>query len=298
MISTISLLFLVAYVTAGLVLFLLGLIVRRWIVAFNEKRHTLHMRLLRSELLQALARGNSMIDLDHWSTRDRKAAFVVASQLLCLIRGHDKERLLDIIESNRLLHKRLARINRFGKLRRIATIQELAPFDCQSVRGTLNGVMQDDPDTEVRVEAALVLAKWGALPSPWQILKSIYTNCGTILPAHRQLFRALMPVHAEGLLAMALYQENRIARLLAIDGLGQSNDAKIAISLGQLVNDEDKDIRREVIVSARRIGQPAALSWVQKALYDDCPELRDIAAETMMTLEGVQPAKRRSAEKR
>lgn len=287
------LLYVIAYVTTGLVLFLTVLITRRWIIAFGEKRGALHTRLLRSELLQALARGTVMTGLDHWNTRDRKAAFMVSSQLLCLIRGRDKERLLDIIEANNLLHKRLTRINRFGKSRRIATIRELAPFDCISVRGTLNGVMQDDPDAEVRVEAALVLAKMGSLPSPWQILKSIYTQCGTILPAHRQLFRALMPAHAEGLLAMALYQENRIARLLAIDGLGQSTDPIIAVKLGQLVNDRDKDIRREAIISARRIGQPAAMAWVRHALQDECPELRDAAYETMMTLEGVEPAKRR-----
>ncbi|MBU6207289.1 MAG: HEAT repeat domain-containing protein, partial [Alphaproteobacteria bacterium] len=268
-----------------LTLFLLGvlgalacfggvLILRRTWVARSKRAHDIHLRLIRAELMQVIARGDESFIIAHWTKQDRKAAFEVSAQILCLLRGRERERLLDIIDANHILREPLGRINRKAKLRRIAIIRRLVPYDTKTVVGILDRLMVDDPEIEVRFEAALALAKNNRLDTPWRVIEAICPEGTPLAPAHRQLFRSMMPQHSEGFMTLALYQDRFSARVLAIDALGSSHDYRIAQRLEPLIDDDDPRIRIEAIKAAQRIGHSAALLWIIRACANDDTDVR------------------------
>ena len=267
----------VALIALALVLFLAGMVIRRWWVTKSEAGRALNMRVIRSELLQAVARGDDNFIIEHWSSADRQAAMAVASQLVCLIKGRDRERLLDILDANQVLRKPLAKLNRFGTQRRLAAVKSLAPFGSKAVLGTFKNLMLDDPSIMIRVEAALTLAKFDALATPWQTFLATNPSGSRLAPGHFELFRAMMPRHSEAFLAMALHQDVLNARLLAIDALGFGGGSRDIVRLGELMFDEDPAIRLACIAAAQMRADPAACPWLEKALADDLLNVRECA---------------------
>ncbi len=202
----------------------LAIFARRYWLGYQEKMHALHVRVLRSELLQALARGNQNFLIEHWSKRDRAAALDIAAQLLGLLKGRDRERLQEIVEDNRVLEKPLMRINRWSANKRIAAIRRLSAFGNQSVQGTLHSMMEHDPNPHVRLEAAIAISVAGTLPPVWKVFRSTVQDGQPLTPNHYSLLRSLVPTRYESIQAMAALQDNVHARILAIDAIGYAED--------------------------------------------------------------------------
>lgn len=215
---------------------------RRLWVARETQRHSVHVRLLRAELMQALARDESAFVIDHWSRRDRKAALEVASQLLGIIKGRDRQKLEAIVESNHILNKALLRINRISKRRRIAEIRVLAVFGNRSVQGTLEHLMLNDPSNDVRLEAAIAITVAGQLPGPWNVIRAVCDGITTPCPNHYRLFEAMMPEKCDAMLALATFQEDRVIRLLAIHALGFADTDQATLTLRSMLDDGDAHI--------------------------------------------------------
>ena len=285
-----SLFIIVALITLGLVMFLAGMLVRRWWVTKIDARRVLNMRVIRSELLQAVARGDENFIIEHWSPSDRRAAMDVASQLVCLIKGRDRERLLEILDANQVLKTPLARLNRFGVMRRLAAVKSLAPFGTKSVLGTFKQLILDDPAITIRVEAALALAKFNALGTPWQTYLTTCPASSRLTPGHFELFRAMMPSHSEAFVAMALYQDDLNARLLAIDALGFGGSVRDIKKLGELMSDDDPAIRIAIIEAAQMRADPDVCPWLEAAFYDEFPQVRRCAERTAFAI-GFAPAR-------
>ena len=260
------------------------LILRRAWVARKSRTHELHCRLIRAELMQMVARGDDRFVIAHWTPADRKAAFEVSAQLLCLIRGNERDRLLGIIDANEILAEPLGRINRKAKQRRIATIRSLVPYDTPTVVGILDRLMVDDPESDVRFEAALALAKNDRLTAPWRVIEAVCPDGTALSPAHRQLLRSMMPKHREGFLAIAFYQDRWLARILAIDALGHGHDYEMALRLAPLIDDDDFRIRIEALHAAQRLGHVSALPWVLRALADEDEAVRAAAKNAVRAI--------------
>lgn len=229
------------------------LYLRRLWIARESRRHALHVRLLRAELMQALARDETAFLIDHWTRRDRKAAFEVAAQLLGFIRGRDRERLEAIIEVNQILNGTLLRINRISKRRRIAAIRDLAAFGNRSVQGTLEQLMHDDPSPEVRLEAAIAITVAGELPAPWCVIRSVCETAQSLSPNHYYLFEQMMPEKTEAMLALATMQENRLIRLLAVHALGLAEPGSAMPTLRMLITDSDPHVAAKAAETLDRL---------------------------------------------
>lgn len=243
-----------------------ALYLRRLWVAREKKRHALHVRLLRAELMQALARDETAFLIDHWTRRDRKAAFEVAAQLLGFIKGRDRDRLEAIVETNQILTRTLLRINRISKRRRIAAIRNLAAFGNRSVQGTLEHLMLYDPSNEVRLEAAIAITVAGDLPAPWSVIRSVCEGVQNPTPNHYRLFEQMMPDKTDAMLALATLQEDLMIRLLATHALGLAESERAMPTLRLLLADCDTDVSAKAAESHERLSLVSpALKLRQKA---------------------------------
>ena len=235
-----------------LVLIAVTLGLRRWWVRRATRQHDLHVRLLRAELMQAVARGEHNFLIEHWTKRDRAAALEVASQILSFLRGPDRQRLEAIVEENQVLRKPLLRINRLSRPKRIAMIRTIAPFGNQSVQGTLHAILRYDRSTAVRLEAALAISVAGTLPTPWRVIRAVWKAGRHLTPNHYSLFRTMADPKLEAMIAIATLQEELIPRLLAIDALahaGPNNVERAANALKPLIRDEDPQVREATSVA-------------------------------------------------
>ncbi len=240
---------------AMLVVLAAVIFLRRWYVQRNARLHELHVRLLRSELMQAVARGDQDFLIEHWSKHDRKAALDVASQILNFLKGPDRLRLEAIVEENRVLRHPLLQINRLGTARRIAMIRRLAAFGNQSVQGTLHTIMREDRSSKVRLEAAIAIAVAGQLPPPWRIIRSVWRSGEPITPNHYLLFRSLVPTRTDALMALALMHEDASIRLLAIDALGFGVTAQVEKTLVEIAGESDPIISAAARKGLERLAQ-------------------------------------------
>lgn len=237
-----------------LVLSGLGMVARRWHLARRAARDALHVRLLRSELMQAVARGEEGFLIEHWTDRDRKAALAVASQILGFLKGPDRRRLEEVVERNGVLRKPLARIARARESRRIATLRQLAAFGNRSVQGTLHSLLQHDPSPRVRLEAAVAILVAGSLPSPWRVVRSVLPESRKATPNHRLLFHNLALERVEAVLAMATLQDRPTLRLLAIDALGHATDRRAGAVLRGALADRDAVVVQTARQALARLG--------------------------------------------
>ena len=236
--------------TASLALMALGIAARRAWLRKAVRRHELHVRIIRSELMQAVARGDNRFLIEHWKRADRIAALEVAGQVLSFLGGQDRERLEQIAEVNEVLHRPLQRINRLRTAHRIASIRQLAPFGNKSVQSTLHIMMREDWSPKVRLEAALAISVAGTLPPPNTILRCVWKEGEVITAKHRALFRRMASEKVEALIAIALYREQVPIRLLAIETLGYADREKagqVREALARLLVDATDDIRNAAL---------------------------------------------------
>lgn len=229
------------------------LYLRRLWVGRENRRHALHVRLLRAELMQALARDETAFLIHHWTNRDRKAAFEVAAQLLAFIKGQDRDKLEAIIETNHVLNRTLVRINRVDQKRRIAAIRNLAAFGNRSVQGTLERLMLDDPSTEVRLEAAIAITVAGNLPAPWSVIRAVCEGIKIPSPNHYRLFEQMMPETCDAMLAIVTMHDDRVIRILAIHALGFADPEKAIPTLRSLIQDTDREVAAKAAASLERL---------------------------------------------
>jgi hypothetical protein len=272
---------LVASATGVALLICVGLLIvaRRWHVAGQDRRDALHARLIRSELMQAVARGEEGFLIEHWAKRDRTAALVIAAQILGFIKGPDRRRLEEIVERNGVLRQPLARLARLRESHRVAAVRQLAAFGNASVQGSLHALLQYDPSPRVRLEAAIAILVAGTLPSPWRIVRSVLPEGQRPTPNHRLLFRDLALNRVEAVIAMATLQERQVVRLLAIDALGFATDARAATVLRSVEHDADPMIAATARDAMSRLDTDSATA--RRNAYAAAAQVRRVAQERL-----------------
>ena len=233
---------------------------RRWYVRQAAERTQLYNRVIRSELMQAVGRGQHNFLIEHWSERDRRAAFAIAAQILGFLTGPDRARLEQIVEENLVLRWPLLRINRRTASKRIAMIRQLAAFGNQTVQGTLHALMREDPSPRVRLEAAIAITVAGRLPAPAVVLRAVCPPGQALTPNHQALFRALAAERPEALAAMATMHEDEAIRLLVIEALGHVQNDSAEVALGELIAGSEPAIASAAAAAAGQMargGSPA-----------------------------------------
>jgi HEAT repeat protein len=265
-------------------------------------RRSLHEKRARLEAQRAAAFRRAVLPLigrpdvdaaaalEVW--RGDPGALEVAKHMLQLLRGAERERLLDLVQALDLLDldRELQRLGSSSPARRIATVRKLGSFPEPRVEDALQLRLRTDPNTVVRLEAGLALVRLGALPSVVETIEAL--DAGAYgAPAHRIIFRALASYRPAEMVAAWRTHGDGPARLAIADALGGVFEPGAIAALREAILDPDPQMRCEGLRSARKLGHPSVAPAVLAALNDPEWIVRVQAASSAggMKLEQARP---------
>ncbi|MEG3085457.1 HEAT repeat domain-containing protein [Sphingomonas sp. PB2P12] len=261
----------------------------------HEKRvrfETQRAAAFRKAVLPLIGRRDvdAVAALEAW--RGDPGALEVAKHLLQLLRGGERERLLDLVQTLDLLDidRELQRLNSSSPARRIATVRKLGSFPAPRVEDALQTRLRTDPHSTIRLEAGLALVRLGTLPPVADAIEALDKGAYGA-PAHRIIFRALASYRPAEMVAAWRTHGHGPARLAIADALGDVFAPGAFAALREAILDPDPQMRCEGLRSARKLGHPSMASAVLAALNDPEWTVRVQAASSAggMKLEQARP---------
>lgn len=257
------------------------LIVRRWI---SQKRIPLQkarqVAITRS-YLQRVGGFSHQSGGAGWPTAERLQAI---GHLLLLLRGAERDRLIQLVEIDGLLVAALRKCKAWRAARRIDAIRNLQQFGGDAAVAALRDVLRTDRHRIVRLNAAFALASFGRLPPPRETIELIGMPSRTPTRLDVAMMRAMAPDYADQLVRM-LSDGMPLARHAAIvDALGWSADHAVLPALMRASTSDDIEIRCAALRAVAKLGHPAAGPWVQAALGDSNANVRIQAVNSCAAL--------------
>ena len=243
-----------------------------------KERQASEMDLSRT-LLQKLA-GSVIADPKRFAEAPAEARLRSVSQLLRLLRGGDRERLLQIAESDGLFDATLSMLESGELARRVDAMHVLEQFASPACIDALLARMAGDASPAARLEAACALARLGHLPSPSAVVDMLDLMHCTQTRLHRALFRSLAARDADQLTAMVRNLDYARLRAMLVEALGWSEDYSALVTLEESAADLDPEVRSSALRAARKLGHPRMEPWVVLLLDDESDSVRIQAVQT------------------
>ncbi|UZK69771.1 HEAT repeat domain-containing protein [Sphingomonas sp. S1-29] len=271
---------------------LIGVVIRRTAQEKRARLDAVRGSAFRKAVLPLLHRvdDGAVASLEAW--RGDPVALEVAGHLLQILRGAERERLLDLVDALDLLQldRQLRRLKSSGPARRIAIVRMLGSFPVPRVEQALAACLHADPAPPVRLEAGLALVRLGTLRSVDDAIVALDDGAYRA-PAHRIIFRALAAQHPGEMIAAWGKHGSGPARFAIADALGEVFEPDGFAALRSAIQDADPQMRCEGLRSARRLGHPSMAPEVLAALGDPEWIVRVQAASTAgtMRLEQARP---------
>ena len=254
---------------------------RRWYLEWRLARQQASMALITRHYLQRINGHAPTAAPRSWNTALRLAA---VSHLHLLLRGGDRQQLMQMAELDGLLRAALARSHALLPARRIDAVRLLQQFGGEACIARLRAMLARDPHAKVRLEAAFALAALDALPPPREFIRLL----GMFeRPANRldsALLRAAAPHYSAHLRTMLDDPATAARRALFVDALGYANDLAILPAIEDAARARDPEVRSAALRAAARIGHPGVAEWVEALLNDPAPFVRVQAANCCAAL--------------
>lgn len=247
------------------------LIVRRWI---NEKRAPLKQArqdAITRSYLQRVGGFSHQNGGDLWPTAERLETI---GRLLLLLRGSERDRLIQLAEIDGLLVAALRKCKAWRAARRIDAIRRLQQFGGEAAVAALRDVLRKDRKRIVRLNAAFALASFGRLPPPHETIEMIGTPNLTPTRLDVAVMRAMAPDYADHLVRMLGDVMSPARRAAIIDALGWSGDHTVLPALVRASTCDDFEIRCAALRAAAKLGHHTAGPWVLAALSDSNANVR------------------------
>ena len=257
--------------TAGGSLLLLaalaGVVVRRGMHEGRASMDAQRGAAFRAAVLPLIGQADedAVAVLEGW--RGDPVALDVASHLLQLLRGGERDNLLRMVEQLGLLRAEIARLASKRPARRIAAVRTLGSFPSASVEAALKHRFRYDAEPAVRLEAGLALVRLGTLPTVAQAIAALDDGAFRA-PAHRIVFRALAAQRPSEMIAAWNECGASAARFAIADALGDVFHPGAFDTLRAAIADPDPQMRCEALRAARRLGHPSVVPAVLQALGD------------------------------
>jgi HEAT repeat protein len=277
--TTLAVIWLVSLVLAGAsLLFMAVLIVRRVFIDRANVRRAARRAELQAHVIAAIDSECSSSFPPVTSRDDRRVLAEIGRELVDLVRGEDRARLLAVMEANGIVETALADMTARSARRREAAVARLAPFDRDDVRSALLNALRSDPVPAVRMSAAFALAEWGGPPP----LPIIVEALGGLDHAGSLRLRALLALIAAAspLELVELTRSNPSPSVLAaaLHALGQSGTlGAIDLILDATVHAE-VTVRTEAFMALAQLGHPDAEPAILGGLADPAWQVREKAA--------------------
>ncbi|MXP10391.1 HEAT repeat domain-containing protein [Pseudoblastomonas halimionae] len=267
-------------IALGMCLYMAWLLFGRWRTERMASRLKTVQREITRHYLARATEVNTEASVDvaprAWSPALRLQS---VSHLLHLLRGGDKERLLDIAEADGLFQTALTRVKSRNTATRRSAIRVLEQFGSHQCVASLTGVMANDPVPEIRVEAAGALASLGRLPSVRDTISLLELRSLKPLPLHKAILRSIAPRDAAQFAHLLATDLPVDLRVVLLDALGWSGKLEMVDKLVEASRDEDLAVREAALLAVGRLGHAGRGEWVIERLGDREPRVRASAAQ-------------------
>ncbi len=204
----------------------------------------------------------------------------VFSQLLQLVRGPERDRLLVIADAMGVPDHAMAQLRHRSEARRVDALRMLEQFPVPRVIRLIAECMATDRNTMVRTEAAAILTRIAAVPPPSAIIDALNLTTTNPSPLHAAMFRAGSVQHCSEMAALAQELPTGALRSMVAEALGWSEDFSMLSILADFARSDDFELRIAGLKAARQLGHPGAETWVLPMLLDPVDAVRVQAART------------------
>ncbi len=198
----------------------------------------------------------------------------VFSHLLQLVRGPERDLLLVIADAMAVPDFAIAKLRHRSGARRIDALRMLEQFPVPRVVQLISACMATDRSTMVRTEAAAILTRIGAVPSPAAIIDALNLQTTNPSPLHAAMFRAGSVQHSAEMATLVQELPTGALRSMVAEALGWSEDFSMLSILADLVQSDDFELRIAGLKAARQLGHPGARTWVVPMLLDPVDAVR------------------------
>lgn len=216
-----------------------------------------------------------------WSN-DLKLSAV--SHIHLLLRGGERQRLMEMAELDGLLRATLRRSCSWRASSRITAIRLLQQFGSEACVGRLREIFVSDRVYSVRLEAAFALGSLHALPPPRETIRILAMFDRQTNRLDNALLRATAPHYADQLMQILEDDLPVDKRALIIDALGWAEDPAIIAVLEQAAKSEHAELRSAALRAAAKIAHPSVTDWVIGLLSDPVAFVRIQAANSCAAL--------------
>lgn len=268
-----------------------ALVCRRWITERREPATRSHQTAISRAYLQRIQGLQPDVINHHWTSNECMEA---ASHLLLLLRGGERETLVELAEQDGLLAGVLRRSHSWRAARRIDAIRILQQFGGELAEARLTAILGGDPHPIVRLNAAFALAQFGKLPPPRETMAMLGMPNRAPTRMDVAMLRAMAPEHAKELQDILFDIMPHARRAAIIDALGWSADPQVLPLLERAARFENVDIRCAALRAAAKLGNPSVRHWIIRALADEHPAVRTQAINSCasLALSDAEPALR------
>jgi HEAT repeat protein len=262
------------------------LLLRRWMLEGREAADRAKLGAITRSYLQRVGG----YDQDHpdttWSVDLRTSA---VSHLHLLLRGGERQRLMQLAELDGLLETTIRQSRDLRAARRIDAIRSLQQFGSEACVARLRRMLTRDRHPQVKLEAAFALASLEALPPPRELLRILGMFARKPNRLDSALLRSAAPQYADHLMRMLGDPMPHWRRAFIIDALGYANDPTVLPTLRRAASMDEPELRSAALRAATKIGNPSVAEWVEPMLDDPVAFVR-IQAANCCALLGLQSA--------
>lgn len=260
----------------GALVWMSGLIVARLFRENDEARRTADRKALASAYLAIMGGGGEQAQLllHPFGNRARLIAETLL-EVLGLVRGADKERLIDSLVTMGVDQRLRARLTRGSRTGRLAAAEALAAFPSSPTRQALESLYRDAVDPELRIAAVRTLIETGAAPAPETLIADLESRREADSLLYVPVFRRLAIDAPDAMLSAFRSGGLRPAtRAVVAEALGASGDYRSVAVLLEEARAADVVLRGAVIRALGALGHPGASPAILQALGDPEWEVR------------------------
>lgn len=265
----------------ALLAFFAILLVRRHLLERRDAVRRIMLGEITRNYLQRVGGFPTDAGVRDWPAEVKLAA---VSHLHLLLRGGERERLMQIAELDGLLRKTIEQSKSRRIARRIDAIRLLQQFGSEACVARLREMLVADRNGTVRIEAAFALAALRALPPPRELIRIIGLFDRPPNRLDSALFRAMAQQYTDHLQRLLDDPMPHQRRAMIVDALGWSNDLSVLPTIERAAGIENAELRSAALRASAKLGSPSASAWVIPLLADPVPFVRLQAANTAAAL--------------
>lgn len=257
-----------------------GLILARLLRERSDGRRSADQARVREIFLEIMGgEAKAEQQLNPYAGHARLMAEALA-ELLGLVRGAERERLIDSLVKLDVPERLRRRLNRGGKAGRIAAAEALAAFGDVATVDALRAALRQSKDGNFRVAVLTALLDMEAAPLLQDMLADIADrDLQESLLYEPIIRRAVAASPQEALDVFTMSGASAATRAMLADALGASGDYRALEPLSRTAAASELVLRIASVRALGLLGHPAAEEAITAALSDTAWEVRSAACE-------------------